>query len=101
MAERWCAVTVMDPQGKKQTIEVQARSRNHAALLFNERALGKFPGEPLPKPTEETIYEVRPIGEKDAYRVSDRQLSAWVKRQQAEELQKAVFERRERRRERR
>jgi len=96
VAERWCAVTVRDSRRTPHTIEVLARSTFHAASLFNGQARAKLPGQNLPIPSGDTIFEVRPIGEQKIYRVLGKRVEQWAN-EQARKLNEAVYERRDRR----
>jgi hypothetical protein len=97
VAERWCAVTVRDGKGAPHTIEVLARSLFHAASLYVGTALGRSPGQNLPLPDSETIFEVRLIGEERMYRVLGKRVQAWAN-EQARKQNDDVYERINRRR---
>jgi hypothetical protein len=92
VAERWCAVTVRDGKGVPHTIEVLARSLFHAASIYIGTALGKSPGQNLPLPNAETIFEVRPIGEERIYRVLGKRVQTWANAQ-ARKQHDEVYER--------
>lgn len=98
MAERWCAVTVRDDQGKPHTLEVLARSTHHAAALFIGQARAKLPGRDLPVPTEKTIFEIRLIGEQRIYRALGARVQQWANEQarKNEEVYERVNRRRNR-----
>ena len=97
MAERWCAVTVRDGNGVPHTIEVLAHSLFHAASIYIGTALGKSPGQTLPLPNAETIFEVRLIGEERIYRVLGKRVQTWAN-EQARKQHDEVYEHINRRR---
>jgi len=98
VAERWCAVSVRDRQGITHTIEVLARSTYHAAALLIGKARGKSPGQNLPLPDANTIFEVRLIGEERIYRVLGEKVERWANQQARKQQQDEVYERINRRR---
>lgn len=100
MAGRWCAVTVRDEKGTLHTIEAPARSIFHAASLFIGTAHGKSPGQNLPLPSAETIFEIRLIGEERIYRVLGKRVQQWAN-EEARKQHDAVHERIDRRNSRR
>ena len=72
---RWCTVTVTDQDGRRHSVDVQAKSTFDAAHLFvveakKERAVG------LPKPTLATVFEVVAAGK--VYRVTGTALQTWI-----------------------
>ena len=93
MAERWCAVTVRDRTGVPHTIEVLARSTYHAAALFIAKARGKSPGQNLPLPDGNTIFEVRLIGGERIYRVLGERVERWANEQARKQQHEEVYER--------
>ena len=54
---RWCTVTVIDPEGRRHSVDVQATSSFDAAHLFVVEAKKESAGY-LPKPTLATVFEV-------------------------------------------
>jgi hypothetical protein len=74
-------VTVVDPEGRRHSVDVLAESTYDAAHLFvveakKERSVG------LPKPTTATVFEVVTDGK--VYRVAGTALHRWiVKRRQS------------------
>ena len=72
---RWCTVTVIDPDGRRHSLDVLADSTFDAAHLFvvearNERSVG------LPKPTLATVFEV--VADGKVYRVAGAALQRWI-----------------------
>ena len=72
---RWCTVTVIDPDGRRHSLDVLADSTFDAAHLFvvearNERSVG------LPKPTLGTVFEV--VADGKVYRVAGAALQRWI-----------------------
>ena len=72
---RWCTVTVVDPDGRRHSLDVLADSTYDAAHLFvveakKERAVG------LPKPTLATVFEVVTSGK--VYHVAGAALQRWI-----------------------
>jgi hypothetical protein len=71
----WCTVTVMDPGGRRHSVNVHAESTYDAAHLYvveakKERSLG------LPAPTLATVFEVVTDGK--IYRVKGAALQRWI-----------------------
>ena len=83
-------------RGTPHTIEVLARSTFHAASLFNGQARAKLAGRNLPIPTGDTVFKVRPIGERKINRVLRKRVEQWAN-EQARTLNEAIYERRDRR----
>ena len=72
---RWCTVTVIDPDGRRHSLDVLADSTFDAAHLFvvearNERSVG------LPQPTLATVFEV--VADGKVYRVAGAALQRWI-----------------------
>lgn len=72
---RWCTVTVIDPGGRRHSLDVLADSTYDAAHLFvveakKERAAG------LPKPTLATVFEV--VADGKVYQVAGTALQRWI-----------------------
>jgi hypothetical protein len=68
-------VTVIDPDGRRHSLDVLADSTFDAAHLFvvearNERSVG------LPKPTLATVFEV--VADGKVYRVAGAALQRWI-----------------------
>jgi hypothetical protein len=59
-----CKVSTTDASGKRHTIEVEAESVYRAILLCNTHATC-HPAYGLPKPTDETVFEVQIDGKAD------------------------------------
>jgi len=51
-----CGVTAIAPDGRRSTLEVEARSLNYAAIEYNYRAVGNSQG--LVVPNRETLFEI-------------------------------------------
>ena len=54
-----CTVTAIAPDGRRSTIEVEAKSRNHAAIAYNYRATSEHT---LIRPDFSTVFEITPAG---------------------------------------
>ena len=72
---RWCTVTVIDPDGRRHSLDLLADSTYDAAHLFvveakKERAVG------LPKPTLATVFEV--VADSKVYHVAGKALQRWI-----------------------
>ena len=72
---RWCTVTVIDPDGRRHSLDVLADSTYDAAHLFvveakKERSVG------LPKPNLSTVFEVVTGGK--VYHVAGVALQRWI-----------------------
>jgi hypothetical protein len=55
--KRLCKVSVTDASGKRHTIEIKAESVYCAVFHFNSEAVCD-PAHGLPKPTEDTVFEI-------------------------------------------
>jgi hypothetical protein len=73
---RPCDVTVETPDGERHTITVEARSLYWAAITFFSLSQAPQPGESLPRVTDDTVFEVRPI-----YRIGRKELMDWANRE--------------------
>jgi len=72
---RWCTVTVIDPDGRRHSLDLLADSTYDAAHLFvveakKERAIV------LPIPTLATVFEV--VADGKVYHVSGAALQRWI-----------------------
>ena len=81
---KWAAVTVIEPGGRRYSIDVQAESSYDAAHQFVVQAKSQraalYPNQ-LPLPTLATVFEVVTGGK--VYRVDGNALQKWiVKRRQ-------------------
>lgn len=78
--ERLCEVTVLDSDGKPHTARMMASSTYRAACYYFSRACGE-PGSNLPRPNNNTEYQVQIVGEDRIYRVSHRKMMEWANRE--------------------
>lgn len=69
-----CTVTAIAPDGRRSTIEVEAKSRNHAAILFNYQATSDHA---LVRPDFSTVFEITPAGG-EMMRVTWREVMRWA-----------------------
>jgi len=76
-AMKTCRVTAIAADGRRSTIEVEAKSRNHAAVVFNYRATSDHT---LIRPDFSTLFEITPEGG-ETLRVTWRDVMAWANRQ--------------------
>jgi hypothetical protein len=74
---RSCKVSVVDPSGKRHTLDVEAESVCGAVFRFNSEAVC-HPAQGLPKPTDETSFEVEVDGV--IHQRTFRQATAWARR---------------------
>jgi hypothetical protein len=72
-----CTVTAIAPDGRRSTIEVEAKSRNNAVFVYNYRA---STDPALLRPDFSTVFEITPAGGQ-TLRVSWRQVMDWANRQ--------------------
>jgi hypothetical protein len=79
--ERWCTVTVIDQEGRRHSLDVQASSTYDAAHLFVVHAKAK-PASELPIPTLATVFEVVAAGR--LYCVKGAALQKWILQKQQE-----------------
>jgi len=71
----WCTVSVVDPDGRRHSLDVLADSSYDAAHLFYTHAKAHR-GSGLPIPTPETIFEVTAKGK--VHTVPGSKLRAWI-----------------------
>ena len=72
---RWCTVTVIDPDGRRHSLDLLADSTYDAAHLFVVEA-NKERAVALPMPTLETVFEV--VADGKLYRVAGAALQRWI-----------------------
>jgi hypothetical protein len=68
-----CTVTAIAPDGRRSTIEVEAKSRNNAVFVYNYRATDPA----LLRPDFSTVFEITPKGG-ETLRVTWRQVMDWA-----------------------
>jgi hypothetical protein len=78
---KWATVTVVDPDGRRHSLDVLAKSAYDAAHLFLHTAKENRASE-LPIPTRETVFEV--VCEGKVHRVSGARLKQWIQRRRGE-----------------
>ena len=71
----WCTVTVVDPDGRRHSLDVLADSSYDAAHIFLTHSK-THRGSGLPIPTPETIFEVTAKGR--VYKVIGARLRQWI-----------------------
>jgi hypothetical protein len=74
-----CIVTAIAPNGRRSTIEVEAKSRNHAAILFNYQATSDHT---LIRPDADTLFEITPA-DGETLRTTWRRVMDWANAQGA------------------
>jgi len=72
---RWCTVTVIDPDGRRHSLDLLADSTYDAAHLFVVGAK-KERAETLPMPTLATVFEV--VADGKVYHVAGAVLQRWI-----------------------
>jgi hypothetical protein len=73
--ERWCTVTVVDAEGRRHSLDLQAASSFDAAHIYVCH-VKEHPERGLPRPTLATIFEVAIDGK--VYRVAGKTLQRWI-----------------------
>ena len=81
MPERWCTVTVVDAEGRRHSLDLQAASSFDAAHLYVTHAKA-HPERGLPLPTLASVFEV--VIAAKVYRVGGRALQRWIVSQRQE-----------------
>jgi hypothetical protein len=81
MPEKWCTVTVVDRDGRRYSLDVQASSTYDAAHLYLAHAKSE-PQAQLPIPTTETLFEVVTGGK--VYSVRGAALQRWIEQRRQE-----------------
>lgn len=82
MVGRWCTVTVVDGQGRRHSIDVQAESTFDAAHLYVVHAKADAPYAPPPVPTRATVFEVVVNGQ--IHHVQGEKLQRWIEQRRQE-----------------
>jgi len=72
-----CTVTVVDPDGRRRSLDVLAGSYDAAHVYFTHAKTHR--GSGLPIPTTETMFEVAAQGR--LYKVTGVKLRDWIKRE--------------------
>jgi hypothetical protein len=75
VSERWCIVTVIDSDGRRYSLDVQASSTYDAAHLYVTHAKN-HPSSGLPLPTLASVFEVVTDGR--VYRIEGAKLQRWI-----------------------
>lgn len=78
---KWCTVTVMDREGRRYSLDVQASSSYDAAHLYVTHVAG-HPGCGIPVPTKDTVFEVVAAGQ--VLRVEGERLRKWIEQRRSE-----------------
>ena len=78
---KWCTVTVIDGEGKRYSLDVQAESSFDAAHLFLTHVRSQ-PACGFPIPTTGTIFEV--VTDGNIHRVAGVRLKAWIEKRRHE-----------------
>ena len=78
---KWCTVTVIDSEGRRYSLDVNADSSYDAAHLYLTHVNG-HPGSGMPIPTTATVFEV--ITEGRIHQVSGARLKSWIEKRRAE-----------------
>lgn len=81
MPERWCTVTVVDADGRRHSLDLQAASLYDAAHVYVCH-IREHPEKGLPRPTLATVFEVA-IDAK-VYRVEGKALQRWIVKRRSE-----------------
>jgi hypothetical protein len=79
--DRWCTVTVLDAEGRRHSLDLQAASLYDAAHIYVCHAK-EHPETGVPRPTLATLFEVAVDGK--VYRVEGKALQRWIVRQRGE-----------------
>jgi len=75
MASRWATVTLIEPSGRRWSVDLVASSVFDAAHLFVAHAK-ENPRNGLPKPTTDSVFEVSIDGK--IHRVEGQALQRWI-----------------------
>jgi hypothetical protein len=75
MSNRWATVTLIEPSGRRWSVDLVASSVFDAAHLFVAHAK-ENPRNGLPKPTTESTLEVSIDGK--VHRVTGKSLQCWI-----------------------
>jgi len=79
--ECWCTVTVVDAEGRRHSLDLQAASLFDAAHIYVCH-VREHPESGLPRPTLATVFEV--VIDAKAYRVEGKALQRWIVRRRSE-----------------
>ena len=79
--EKWCTVTVVDAEGRRNSLDLQATSSFDAAHSYVCH-VQEHPAAGLPRATLATIFEVVANGK--VYHVEGRALQRWIIKQRQE-----------------
>jgi hypothetical protein len=77
----WCTVSVVDPDGRRHSLDVLADSSYDACHVFLTQAK-KDRRSGLPIPTRETIFEVTAKGR--VYNVTGEKLREWIAKERTQ-----------------
>jgi len=77
----WTTVTVIDPDGRRHSLDVLAESLYDAAHLYVHTSKSN-PASGLPVPVAETVFEVAANGR--IYKVTGARLRQWIAKQREE-----------------
>jgi hypothetical protein len=75
LVAEWCTVTVIDPDGRRHSLDVLADGTYDAAHLFLTHSKASR-GSGLPVPNRETIFEIAAKGK--IFRVTGAKLRDWI-----------------------
>jgi hypothetical protein len=78
---RWCSVCLIDPHGRRYSLDVQAKSTYDAVHLYVTHVLNN-PACGLPIPTTQSNFEVAVQGK--FYRVHGTDLQKWIEKRRRE-----------------
>jgi hypothetical protein len=81
LVAEWCTVTVIDPDGRRHSLDVLADGTYDAAHLFLKHSKA-CRGSGLPVPNRETIFEIAAKGK--IFRVTGAKLRDWIIREWTE-----------------
>jgi hypothetical protein len=81
MATRWATVTLVEPSGRRWSLDVCATSTFDAAHLFVAHAK-ESTRNGLPRPTTDSLFEVSVDGK--VHRVTGKALQLWILRERKE-----------------
>ena len=81
MPDRWCTVTVIDDQGRRHSLDLQASSLYDAAHIYVCH-VKEHPERGHPRPTLATVFEVVIDGK--VYRVEAKALQRWIVKRRTE-----------------
>jgi hypothetical protein len=79
--EKWCTLTVVDAEGRRHSLDLQAASSYDAAHIYVCHATA-HPARGLPRATLATTFEV--VVDGNVYRVEGKALQLWIVKQRQE-----------------